>query len=282
MNTLPPSGLPSVVVARPLGPPPPQPEPLHLTELPRSSAAFHLVLIGLLLLGLPLVLDTGFGTLLEEASPPEGVQPSAKRFYTILIVRKWIDALLAVGLAGYLVMQTGVTAGGVGLRRKHLGRQFAWTIPALGATYTAFAVTAVLVWNLMPYVPGMEEDVRRRTELFALMPLDDALAGVLLMVPVAVHEEVLFRGLMLPHLRRVGCPWGVAILLSSAVFAVLHVTQGWVGVMQVFVLGLVFSSTFVITRSLLTVVSAHLLFNLIQLQVMRFVMQWQEQVERAA
>jgi membrane protease YdiL (CAAX protease family) len=67
----------------------------------------------------------------------------------------------------------------------------------------------------------------------------------------------------------VGCGWTGAILLSSALFASLHIAQGWLGIVQIFPVGLALAVFFVLTRSLTAVILAHFLFDLVQTQLAR-------------
>ncbi len=105
-----------------------------------------------------------------------------------------------------------------------------------------------------------------------------ALVTVALLVPVAIHEETLFRGLLIPYLHRVGLGWPVAVLVSAAVFAALHITQGWLALPQIFAVGLILGGFFIWSRSLLAVMIAHFLFDLIQTELARFLLPWAQRV----
>ena len=65
--------------------------------------------------------------------------------------------------------------------------------------------------------------------------------------------------------------WSAAIVISSAIFAVLHFDQGWIGVIQIMGVGTVFAVFFVLSRSLSAVVIAHFTFNFLQFQMMRLI-----------
>ncbi|HEY81418.1 MAG TPA: CPBP family intramembrane metalloprotease [Anaerolineae bacterium] len=87
---------------------------------------------------------------------------------------------------------------------------------------------------------------------------------ILALLPVALMEELLFRSLLLgafaPHVNIVYFVIGV-----SVVFGLLHLPQGEWGVVGVILVSLVLSVVFLWRESLLVVVIAHWLMNVIQL-----------------
>ncbi len=259
-----------VIAARPVlyASAPAAPGPLDLSCLLRRNAALDLAL----LLVVALLIPFGFD-LAAALSFPEAVDLS---FSFLVIVRKWFDALLLVALTAYFVYRQRVPAAAFGLQRDRLGVQALWALPTLLAIYVVFMVFMVVIGVVLMFYPELQKDLIRRVDFMEMLPLNDVTTAVLLLIPVAIHEELLFRGLLLPYLHRVGCSWGLAVFLSSAVFAALHLTQGWLGVLQVFGVGAVLGAFFVLTRSALAVMLAHFLFNFIQLQLARVLMPWLE------
>jgi len=258
---------PAPVAARPIfsGP---AGRALELLSLSRGQAALDLSLTLLVALVVPFGLH--LAVLLVADGDPSGTLDWAAP------VHKWLDALLLVGLAAYFVYRHNLPAAAFGMRADRPVRQALWAIPTLGAVYAAFITMMVVVGVLILLCPELQQDLEQRIRFMKLLPLEDWSFTVLLMVPVAIHEEMLFRGLLIPLLRRVGCGWIGAVLLSSAIFALLHVTQGWLGVIQIFGVGAALGLFFVLSRSLLAVMIAHLLFNLFQLQLMRLLFPWLE------
>jgi uncharacterized protein len=113
----------------------------------------------------------------------------------------------------------------------------------------------------------------------------DALLAVVLAVMIApVLEELVFRGALHGALRdRVGV-WPAA-LLSSAVFAIIHleiVTSSPAFLVQLFLLGLVFVWLYERTGNLLAPVVAHLVFNAISIGIAYVAPQLEEYVEQTA
>ena len=242
--------------------PPPVPSPLELPTVPRRVALLD---VGLVML-VGLVVPFGFQLVavfwMSDASLDAAAIP-------LLTIQKWFDGLLVAGLLAYLLMRQRLSPACFGLRLDRPLRQFLWMLGNLAATYAWVLATAVALLTLMFMFPEMEEDVMQRTEVVKRMPVNSYGWTILLLIPVAVHEEILFRGLLLPYLRRVTGSWPLAIAISSGMFAVLHVDQGVMGALQILGVGTVLAVFFVLSRSLIAVIVAHFVFNFLQFQFMR-------------
>ena len=87
---------------------------------------------------------------------------------------------------------------------------------------------------------------------------------VLALLPIALMEELLFRSLLLgafvPHVNIIYFVIGVSVF-----FGLLHMPQGEWGVIGVILVSLLFSVLFLWRESLLVVVIAHWLMNVMQL-----------------
>lgn len=259
-----------LVYARPVRPL----SPLEVLALPPPDARLDLAL--LLAIGLLIPLGTEIGSALVWFETPD-FPPHA-----VLAVRKWFDALMLLILAAYFVYRHRVPSASFGLQGDHFVIQLLWSLPTLVAVYTAFGIMLALTVVVLTLYPPAQQDILQRTEFFELLPLSDMVAAVLLLIPVAIHEELLFRSLLIPLLRRSGCSWTAAIVLSSVVFGLLHIAQGWLGILQIFGVGLALAICFVLTRSATAVIVAHLLFNLIQFQLARLVLPWMHKLQETA
>ncbi len=246
----------------------PETRPLELAGISRRGAALDLALLLLVALVIPYGFDFG-----AALSFPDVVDFN---FSNIVVVHKWFDAALLVALTAYFIFRHGVPSAAFGVQSTRLGGQILWAVPIVAAIYTVFVLFMLVVAGLLLVYPGLQEDLVRRVEFMDTLPLDNFWTVVLLMIPVAIHEELLFRGLLIPYLHRVGCRWWAAIAISTALFAALHFTQGWLGMIQVFGVGAVLGLFFVLTRSALAVILAHFLFNFAQVQVARVLLPWLE------
>jgi len=101
-----------------------------------------------------------------------------------------------------------------------------------------------------------------------------ALPGValLLVIVSGFGEETLFRGYLFERLGKLfGNTRGAMVaivLLSSAFFGLAHYPeQGWMGVAQSTITGMVFGTTFAITGRIWPVMWAHAAFNLLAIAI---------------
>jgi membrane protease YdiL (CAAX protease family) len=257
---------PAIVLARPIEAPraPAAPlDPLLLAPLSRGTAAWYIALLLAVAVGVPLAIDIATIGVSGGAPNAELLTPD------YLVARKVFDVGVIGLLAWLLLSRNRLPVGSVGLSARRPASQALWALLALGAIYAYMLVFLLIMTVVLFFFPSLQKDLAARTEFLDLMPVDDVWMSLALLIPVAIHEELLFRGLLLPYLRRVTGGWTAAILLSSVIFAVLHLAQGWLGVVQVFGLSIIFSLAFLWTRSLVAVTVAHFLFDFLQFQLIR-------------
>lgn len=272
---------PPAVVARPVqaldyGPRTVRPAgPMHLPMLARRVAAIDLALILLVTIVAPF----GFQITAWLLTPMElefDVGP-------IFVAQKWFDFVLAAGLACYLCIRHGITPAAFGVRWNGLLgvlAQLLWSSVAVAGVYAYLAVSAIVISVLVLLVPELMGDIRERIDVLKSMPVGRTGLTILLLLPVAAHEEIIFRGLLLPYLRRLTGHWWVAVLISSAIFGALHLPQGVLGALQITGIGAVLGLIFVWSRSLLAVTVAHFIFNFVQFQLIRILPDLQELLDR--
>lgn len=170
----------------------------------------------------------------------------------------WLPSLVLVAMAvvSLLVRREGPAT--LGLRRLSDPRR---TVPAvLGLTVAWTALQVALVTPLVGHLTGEEQDVSDFAEL------EGDVAMLLLLVTLswtlaAVGEEVAFRGYLLTRLRDVlgGSRLAVvlSVLVSSALFGLIHTEQGLVGVVLASIDGAFFAWLRLRYGSLWAAVLAH-------------------------
>ncbi|MFP4626427.1 MAG: CPBP family intramembrane glutamic endopeptidase [Natronomonas sp.] len=95
-----------------------------------------------------------------------------------------------------------------------------------------------------------------------------AMLLVVVLPVIAVFEELLFRAALIGGFAAwLDVSSWVLVLLSSVVFGLGHVTQGRLGVVVTGVLGIALGAAFVLTNSLLVVIVAHYMINVIEFVV---------------
>lgn len=118
----------------------------------------------------------------------------------------------------------------------------------------------LLVRLMMLTVPFPEHWTQRYTERVELVqqaPVWLLYLSTVIVAPIA--EELVFRGLLYRSLKG-GMPRFVAVLLSSALFAVLHGTIMWM--IYTFLLGILLCALYERTRSLWACIACHMAFNI--------------------
>lgn len=252
------------VVARPIGAPPlaRRPSELELPQVRRGDALLDLALVLLAMIVLPHapLLVVPFD---EQYAAPLEVGP-------LVIFQLWCQAGLAMGLLFYFVLRNRIRPAAFGVRYDQIGEQLLWGGGALLGVFLTLLATAMVVFVLYAIWPGVGQDVNKRLEFIDSMPVHRLGTTLVLLMAVALNEEVTFRGLLLPYLRRVSGNWWSAVLISSVIFAALHVpNQGLLGGLQIFPIGVALAMFFVLSRSLLAVTLAHLLYDFTLFQLIR-------------
>ena len=141
----------------------------------------------------------------------------------------------------------------------------------------ALAVVYVLLFSigfaLMTFFPEFAEQMNENaSRLLELLPEDLSLFQMIaLMTAVGFYEELIFRGFIMTRLRRVTGSWTIAVIVSSAVFAVLHlIDQTASAVVFVGLLSIILSLVTIWTRSIIPAIVAHFLFNLSQVVMLYY------------
>ncbi len=176
----------------------------------------------------------------------------------------------AIVLGVWLLLRwRGETVRHVGLRRPGVRD----LVRAVLALLLVFAVNAVIMVLAVQLVPELAE---RHQE--GLSGVADWLAGdmapwTLLAITLFIgfYEEVLARGFILDRCRRLLPGIWAPVLASSLLFGLGHAYQGWFGVLQTAVVGVVFARLVVRWGTLWPVILAHAGLNFISLSVLRLI-----------
>lgn len=254
---------------------PPFGSDLYLTEISRRGAWLDVLLLLIVPIGMIYV-----PSMIMWASVPEGETPEIRRFDYVVAGIKWAEFLLVAFIAMYFILRNGVRPRSLGIRFDGLGRQLAWAVATLISCYVYVLVSGLillLILSLLGPELAQREMSQRQQLVRAVGPEQSTLLSLALVLAVGFHEELLFRGLLLTHLRRASGRWIVAIVLSSLLFGALHFVQGWIAMIQVTGLSVVLSLIFIASRSILTVGLAHAAFDFCQLQFLQLlprVIEW--------
>ncbi|RMF71331.1 MAG: CPBP family intramembrane metalloprotease [Planctomycetota bacterium] len=257
---------PPIVTARPAGGwvyarPATPPNPLLLPGVDVRRAWLNLVLVFVVC-----VLTPGASALLLWVES-DGAALERIEFSGVAVT--WLRFLVVATLAGYFVLRGDCRPEMLGLTARRLGRQLLWSPAIIAMMYGSMLAIGMALLAVSGAAPAGEE-IRRRFEFAEALPTESFTLTITLLTAVACYEELLFRGLLVPLLRRVSGSWTIAIACSSLMFGLLHFHQGVMAIVQITGLAVVLAVAFVATRSLAAVIVAHFLFDLLQFQLVRF------------
>ena len=259
-DAVPPGGLAHPPMARPItaphDTPSPLPDPMLLREVGRwacllDAAGFVLGVFASLLLG---------AVIAKIVAP--GVEGGDSRYQEVGAVVG--SGVFAVALAVAITKRRGLRLACLGLTGTALWVNAAVGFAATVATLVMFWFGCLVVFLFWP--AGFEELVKNPQRILERLPPMGPAALVGFTVVVSIWEEVAFRGFLLPRLRRMTRSWIAAVLLSSAFFALLHVTmQTGAIVIPLFFIAILWCTVTIWRRSLIPAVIAHFFLNIINL-----------------
>jgi CAAX protease family protein len=155
-----------------------------------------------------------------------------------------------------------------------LGR-FRWTtfaaaVGAVPACYAAMMMTGMMFFLFEMVFSGIDFQsvLEEKQALIDLMPQFSISTMLLFGLLTGFHEELLFRGLLLTRLNAIFRNRAVAVIVSAALFGLVHSYQGLMGVVQTASIGLALGTISTLSRSLWPAILGHAAFNSIQLAIL--------------
>ena len=246
-------------------PPPPRCELMLFDLEPRTAWAD----VGWLVLGL-LTVELLIGTVVQfvatavYALPTDGIQaadPATRR--VLLFLNLGLRAVGWVGVVLWVHRRRKLTLSYIGLRRDGRVADVGLGLVSVVGIY-AFIIAGVFTIRVLwpELYKGFEQNA---DEIKKVLPKLSLFQFALVSMAVGVYEEVLFRGFLMPRLRRATGSWIFAVLLSSAVFTALHMfDQTPAAMLLIGFLSLAFSVITILRRSILPAIVAHTLFDFSQ------------------
>lgn len=224
-----------------------------------GMAAFWGVLAVLTLAaGLPLMdalLVTALIVLLPTMSMAQvpmiaGTEIDREPAYLASIMTLWL-----VGTACWLVGTRDGGVAAIGLVGLPVGALLGWsvglTVGALGIILAFREIARLLDVPETPLLRALLPRTKRERTLFGFVSL-----------AAGTGEEVAYRGYLIPVLAGVAGV-GPAAAVSTIVFGVLHVYQGWLGVVRTGVMGAMLAAGFLASGSLWPPIIAHVLIDVL-------------------
>jgi len=224
----------------------PTPGPLYpLSALDRAAVRAD-ILITIFVLG-------AFNVASDLAGIPQylaELYPRGGRFIWVLA-----NGLLSLLVISLLIRHRRQSPADIGLNRAPPLRVFLAALAAVPLCFLAGAVSNISVTLLRG--GDFASFARQRTEFFEKVS-DIPIRWIFpLALFVGIYEEILFRGFFLSRLRALFRTSAAPILITSTVFGALHFDQGFVGMCQTAVVGLVLAIVAVRARTLWPAILAH-------------------------
>lgn len=189
-----------------------------------------------------------------------GARSDGLRFFVVAVAIIFRDLALTA-LALYLVWRNGEGIGAVGWIRRRAGREALIGL----ALFVPMTIGVSLVAALLR-ASGFAEPRAPPSYLFPRNGADYALALVLLVV-VAISEETVFRGYLLRRFAQVTGRRGLAVVLTSILFALGHGYEGALGAIATGIIGAVLALVYLWRGSLVGPITMHLVQDFIGLLV---------------
>ncbi len=148
---------------------------------------------------------------------------------------------------------------GENLRQVGLRRQRVWTEIGLGMLLFAPFFFA-LRWLEHFFIDiGLSVPPESNPIAIPSPVLGEVLLGTVLVVVVAFSEELIFRGYLIHRFQGAGASTVVAVVVSTAIFALGHGYEGTAGLATVGIMGLIFALVYLWRGSLTTAMTLHFL-----------------------
>ncbi len=176
---------------------------------------------------------------------------------TLLI---WV-VVIAAGIALLARIKLGIDS--IGLTYRKLLPDCLLGVAVAVASFLVFLLTVGVIWLVWP--AGYDQLNENPKNIMQMIPRLNPASLFLLMLAVGVMEEAVFRGLLLPHLRRITGNWVAAALLTSAAFVAMHQTQQFAAIFPLFAVALLWSAVTIWRRSLVSAIVGHAIFNFCQI-----------------
>lgn len=151
----------------------------------------------------------------------------------------------------------------VGLHLKDFGGEV-WT--AFWSLVIIFSFNLAVMVMISIFLPDLATKLaKERTEVFKLFPAISPLWLILITAFVGFYEELVFRGFLITRLKVVAGNLWAALVISSVLFGVVHNYQDPLAMVQITVIGFILGMMFVLRKSLISPILAHMAFDFINL-----------------
>lgn len=204
------------------------------------------------------------GIAAQDADAHETLIERAMLFPTI--ASRAVAAIIVIWL---ILRGRGQSWAAVGIKKSGALLDIPLGIAGVCIAYSAILIFGAVVYIFFPSVARQFSDNSER--LMELFPPLDPWQFVPVALLIGIYEELIFRGFLMPRLRRGMGSWMLAVLVSTAIFTGLHSSdQTKPALVMIGTLSITFSVLTIVRKSILPAILAHFLFDLSQLLLLHY------------
>ena len=244
-------------------PAPPLPQFLLLNQSRRNvlrDVVIFISIFAMIGLGGELVIGSWYHNRLAPLYSDEAKLDSAISRAALFPAIIW-RVLVASVLVFWLTRRRGLRLPSAGLSTRRL-----WLNVLLGFVSFVIIMIGVVVCSVLitVFFPKLNEEFQKNAEMILeAVPKATPLGFVAISTAIGFYEELIFRGFLMPRLRRATGSWLLAILLTTVIFVLLHLQdQAPAALLAITALSLFFSVVTIWRHSIIPAVIAHALFDL--------------------
>lgn len=176
-------------------------------------------------------------------------------YYCVTIAHLWLPTVLLL----LLVFGQAISLEAIGI-----DWQWNWRTQLAVGAFTLIGAYIYISLKQLQSTPALKDEVIGKTEDLAwILPTTKQEHNYFVWgvsVSAGICEELLFRGYLIP-LISAQLPLYMAVFLSSVMFGLFHLYQGWQGVIKTSVLGGVFALIYIATGSIIIPILFHILVD---------------------
>lgn len=242
---------------------PPPAHPILLSAQPRRQSILDIAVFVVLFLAFALTGEMIIGLIYREIYsldfPNDDELNSAIARMALFPAIIW-RTIVATALILWLTRRQNLPLQSVGLTRGGFAINLLLGIAAFFAIAIGVIVCTTLVQMLFPRLA--QEFEKNADMIMDAVPRVRPPIFFVICLFIGFYEELIFRGFLMPRLRRATNSWLLAVLLSTTVFAALHLKdQAAAASIPIVSLSLTFSVLTIWRRSLVPAMLAHALFD---------------------
>lgn len=183
-----------------------------------------------------------------------------KATFAFVAVSVMLRDISLVLLILFFLWRNGEPRERIGLTYKHGAREI-----GIGAVlYIPFALLASVVERVFLYV-GLSVPSSTIPTFLAPKGTADIMLAVVLVIVVAISEEIIFRGYLIRRLSAATRNCALGLILSAVIFAIGHGYEGSAGMATVGMMGIFFALVYLWRKSLVAPITMHFMQDFISI-----------------